>query len=147
VCFYKICTKKQNQRFFGTVRANLNGSRSYMAAKPWEELHTQISTNDEYKKMIAYKGLTCTCSCPSLCCRSCPSRCAFLSRFPRQLCGAPDLGRAAGVAIAGMEVHAGWCGPSTAVVPTLKKLQWDMVEERRYRPRGTPRQWKCKKRP
>jgi hypothetical protein len=60
----------------------------------------------------------------------------FLSRFPRQLCGAPDSGRAAGVAIAGMEVHAGWCGPSTAVVPTLKKLQWDMVEEKRYRPRG-----------
>jgi len=65
-----------------------------MAAKPWEELHTQISTNDEYKKMIAYKGLTCTCSSPSLCCRSFPSRCTFLSRFPRQLCGAPDRGRA-----------------------------------------------------
>ena len=31
---------------------------------------------------------------------------------------------------AGMEVHAGWCGPTTAVIPTLKKLQWDLVEER-----------------
>ena len=43
-------------------------------------------------------------------------------------------GRASAVATLGMEVHAGWCGPSTAVVPTLKKLQWDMVEERRYSP-------------
>ena len=30
-------------------------------AKPWEELHTQISTEEEYTKSIAYKGLTCTC--------------------------------------------------------------------------------------
>lgn len=54
-----------------------------MAAKPWEELHTQISTNDEYKKMIAYKGLTCTCSSPSLFFRSFPF--SFLSRVPRQV--------------------------------------------------------------
>ncbi|KAJ1473732.1 hypothetical protein T484DRAFT_1972359 [Baffinella frigidus] len=29
-----------------------------------------------------------------------------------------------------MEVHAGWCGPCTAVVPLLKKLHWDLVEDR-----------------
>mmetsp|Transcript_19707 Transcript_19707/g.40179 ORF Transcript_19707/g.40179 Transcript_19707/m.40179 type:complete len:125 (+) Transcript_19707:69-443(+) len=29
-----------------------------------------------------------------------------------------------------MEVHAGWCGPCTAVEPTLKKVHWDLVEER-----------------
>mmetsp|Transcript_30383 Transcript_30383/g.74638 ORF Transcript_30383/g.74638 Transcript_30383/m.74638 type:complete len:125 (+) Transcript_30383:43-417(+) len=57
-------------------------------AKPWEELHTNISTDKEFAEMIAYKGLTC------------------------------------------MEVYAGWCGPCTAVVPTLKKLHWDLVEER-----------------
>lgn len=32
--------------------------------------------------------------------------------------------------LTGLEIHAGWCGPCTAVVPTLKKLQWDLVEER-----------------
>ena len=116
-------------------------------AKPWEELHTQIATNEEYEKSIAYKGLTCVCSTLSL-------RVALL-RLPAQpfpgsaprtprgrvLCverlGWVRLtwGRASAVATLGMEVHAGWCGPSTAVVPTLKKLQWDMVEERRYSPR------------
>lgn len=34
------------------------------------------------------------------------------------------------VVLAGMEVHAGWCGPCTAVEPTLKKLHWDLVEVR-----------------
>mmetsp|Transcript_30109 Transcript_30109/g.96867 ORF Transcript_30109/g.96867 Transcript_30109/m.96867 type:complete len:170 (-) Transcript_30109:1020-1529(-) len=29
-----------------------------------------------------------------------------------------------------LEVHAGWCGPCTAAIPTLKKLHWDMVEEK-----------------
>jgi hypothetical protein len=29
-----------------------------------------------------------------------------------------------------MEIHSGWCGCTTAVVPTLKKLHWDMVMER-----------------
>ncbi|MGB1594943.1 MAG: thioredoxin domain-containing protein [Promethearchaeia archaeon] len=57
-------------------------------AKPWEELHTKIATDEEYAEAINYKGLTC------------------------------------------MEVHAGWCGSTTAVVPTMKKLHWDMVEER-----------------
>mmetsp|Transcript_1152 Transcript_1152/g.2479 ORF Transcript_1152/g.2479 Transcript_1152/m.2479 type:complete len:125 (-) Transcript_1152:144-518(-) len=57
-------------------------------AKPWEELHTQISTDKELQEAVAYKGLTC------------------------------------------LEIHAGWCGPCTAVVPTLKKLHWDLVEER-----------------
>lgn len=28
-------------------------------AKPWDELNTQISTDDEFNKAIAYKGLTC----------------------------------------------------------------------------------------
>jgi hypothetical protein len=35
-------------------------------AKPWEELHTQISTAEEYDKSIAYKGLTCTARPPSV---------------------------------------------------------------------------------
>eukprot|EP00285_Hemiselmis_virescens_P005545 CAMPEP_0173378412 /NCGR_PEP_ID=MMETSP1356-20130122/1574_1 /TAXON_ID=77927 ORGANISM="Hemiselmis virescens, Strain PCC157" /NCGR_SAMPLE_ID=MMETSP1356 /ASSEMBLY_ACC=CAM_ASM_000847 /LENGTH=124 /DNA_ID=CAMNT_0014331465 /DNA_START=13 /DNA_END=387 /DNA_ORIENTATION=+ len=29
-----------------------------------------------------------------------------------------------------MEVYAGWCGTCTAALPTLKKLHWDLVEER-----------------
>eukprot|EP00292_Cryptomonas_paramecium_P019483 CAMPEP_0113666804 /NCGR_PEP_ID=MMETSP0038_2-20120614/3081_1 /TAXON_ID=2898 /ORGANISM="Cryptomonas paramecium" /LENGTH=124 /DNA_ID=CAMNT_0000582343 /DNA_START=3 /DNA_END=377 /DNA_ORIENTATION=- /assembly_acc=CAM_ASM_000170 len=57
-------------------------------AKPWEDLHTRISTDKEFQDAIAYKGLTC------------------------------------------LEVHSGWCGPCLAVVPTLKKLHWDLVEER-----------------
>lgn len=47
-------------------------------------------------------------------------------------------------AAAGMEVHAGWCGPCTAVVPTMKKISWEQIEERRSaaaqrpRPNGAP---------
>jgi len=57
-------------------------------AKPWDELHTKIDSDEEYNELITYKGMTC------------------------------------------LEVHSGWCGPCAAMVPTLKKLQWDMVEER-----------------
>jgi hypothetical protein len=30
-----------------------------MAAKTWDQLHTKISTDEEFTKEIAYKGMTC----------------------------------------------------------------------------------------
>ena len=79
-------------------------------AKPWEELHTQISTDKELQEAVAYKGLTCKLQIKKV---------AIQSRDTKS---DPKT--------AGLEIHAGWCGPCTAVVPTLKKLQWDLVEER-----------------
>ena len=51
--------------FFFECPPPANGSPVPMA-KPWEELHTKIATNEEYEKSIAYKGLTCVCSTLSL---------------------------------------------------------------------------------
>lgn len=30
-----------------------------------------------------------------------------------------------------IEVYAGWCGPCQCIVPTFKRLHWEMVEERK----------------
>ena len=58
-------------------------------AKPWEELHTQIATDDEFNKAIAYKGLTCTrpplaLSRPLVLYPTQPARCANAARSPRK---------------------------------------------------------------
>jgi hypothetical protein len=33
-----------------------------MAAKTWDELHTKISTDEDFTKEIAFKGMTCESS-------------------------------------------------------------------------------------
>ena len=204
-------------------------------AKPWEELHTAISTEEEFQEAINYKGLTCARPDPA------PPPRGFRPRHPRRHrehrgtagpeapdryssafscllpmrssaesalatwdCGIRPAGRPGSApepplpaisetvgapavlqrhnkskkciartscisargtgrantgprvkaecsfrasprdAAAGMEVHAGWCGPCTAVVPTMKKISWEQIEERRSataqrpRPKGAP---------
>ena len=93
-----------------------------MAAKTWDQLHTKISTDEEFTKEIAYKGMTCESPRSSLF--------DLLAKRDAPLAEHDVIPHFLSWVFAGLEIHSGWCGPSVAMVPTLKKLQYDMVEEK-----------------
>jgi|NorSeaMetagenome_1021524.scaffolds.fasta_scaffold144658_1 hypothetical protein len=63
--------------------------------------------------------------CASAC--ACVVLCVGSASLVKKLMRRRSLSR---LCFLGLEVHSGWCGPSAAMVPTLKKLQWDMIEEK-----------------